>query len=77
MTRSEALEKLKKPAYNPETIEEEFQYIANKLEISHNELKYYFELPKKFYWDYNNQEKMFNLGAKILRFIGLEKSIKR
>ena len=75
MTRSEALEKLK-PVYNPETIEEEFQYIANKLEISHNELKYYFELPKKFYWDYNNQEKMFNLGAKILRFIGLENQLK-
>ncbi len=77
MKRSEAIEKLKKPAYNPATIDEEFQYIANKLEISKEELLSYFHLPKKFYWDYDNQEFMFNIGAKILQFIGLEKSIKR
>jgi GTP cyclohydrolase II len=34
-------------------------------------------MPKKFYWDYNNQERLFNLGAKILKLIGVEKSIKR
>lgn len=77
MKREDALEKLKKPAYNPETIDEEFKYIATKLSISIEELKHYFNADKKFYWDYKNQQSMFKVGAKILKFIGVERSIKR
>jgi len=77
MSRDEALEKLKKPAYNTDAIEDEFNYIATKLDISSEELKEYFNMPKKFYWDYKNQEKIFNLGARILQKFGVEKAIKR
>lgn len=77
MTREDALEKLKKPAYNPETIQEEFNYIATKLGISPDELRKYLTMPKKFYWDYKNQESLFNFGAKVLKFLGIERSIKR
>jgi N-acetyl sugar amidotransferase len=77
LTREEALEKIKMPAYNPETIDEEFKYIATKLGISVEELRSYFTMPKKFYWDYKNQLSMFKIGAKFLKFIGVEKSIKR
>jgi N-acetyl sugar amidotransferase len=77
MTREEALEKLKVLAFNPETIEDEFKYIATKLGISATELNHYFSIPKKFYWDYKNSEKLFNWGARILKAVGVEKSIKR
>ncbi|MDD5727020.1 MAG: N-acetyl sugar amidotransferase [Victivallales bacterium] len=77
MTRDEALEKLKKPAYDPETIADEFKYIANKLRISEDELRSYFNAPNKSYKDYKNQERIFVLGAKILKAIGVERSIKR
>lgn len=77
MSREAALESLKAKAYNTETIEDEFNYIATKIGITSEELKGYFIMPKKFYWDYKNQEKVFNLGAKVLKFIGAEKSIKR
>jgi N-acetyl sugar amidotransferase len=77
MTRGEALEKLKNPAYNPETIEDEFNYIATKLGITPIQLRQYFEMPKKFYWDYKNNESIFNTGAKILKMFGVETSIKR
>ena len=77
LSREEALEKMKNPAYNPETIDEEFKYIATKLGINADELKGYLTMPKKFYWDYKNQLSMFKIGAKILKFIGIEKSIKR
>ena len=77
MKREDALEALKKIAYNPETIDDEFNFIATKLGITSLELREYFKMPKKFYWDYKNQEKLFNIGAKILKFIGVEKSIKR
>lgn len=77
MAREEALEKLKKPAYNPETIADEFTYIANKLRITEDELRAYFNAPNKSYKDYRNSAGIFNLGAKVLKAIGAERSIKR
>lgn len=77
MTREEALEKLQRPAYDPETIEDEFNYIATKLNISPDELRQYLTMPKKFYWDYKNHVSVFVAGAKILKALGVEKSIKR
>jgi N-acetyl sugar amidotransferase len=77
MTRGEALEKLKRKAYNPETINDEFNYIATKLGITPDELHQYFIMPKKYYWDYKNQESIFNIGAKVLRLIGVERAIRR
>lgn len=77
MTRDEALERLKKPAADPETIDEEFEYIATKLGISVEELRHYHSMPKKTYRDYKNQEWMFEIGAKVLRWIGVERSVKR
>jgi hypothetical protein len=50
---------------------------TRKLQISYEELKGYFNMPKKFYWDYKNQENIFKIGAKVLKFLGIEKSIKR
>lgn len=77
MTRVEALEQLKKPAYDPATIDEEFNYIATKLGISSEELRYYFNMPKKYYWDYKNQQNIFRAGAKVLNWLGVEKVKKR
>jgi N-acetyl sugar amidotransferase len=77
ITRDEAIKRLESPPYDPQTIDQEFDYIAAKLRISSDELQHYFTMPKKFYWDYQNQEHLFNLGAKMLKTLGLEASIKR
>jgi N-acetyl sugar amidotransferase len=77
MSREDALEKLKKPAYDTSTIQDEFNYIATKLGITSEKLRHYFNIPKKYYWDYNNHSSAFNLGAKFLKLIGAESSIKR
>lgn len=77
MTRDEALEQLKKPAYDPASIDEEFNYIATKLGISPEELRSYFNMPKKYYWDYKNQQNIFRAGAKVLNWLGVEKVKKR
>ena len=77
MAREDALEQMKKPAYNPETIEEDFNFIATKLGITREELQGYFNMPKKFYWDYKNQQNLFRLGAKVLHWMGVEKVKKR
>ena len=77
MSRDEALEKLKVPAYDPDTIADEFKYIATKLNITEDELRSYMKAPNKTYKDYRNQESLFVLGAKILKAIGAENAIKR
>lgn len=77
MTRDEALDKLKKPAYDPSTIEDEFNYIATKLGITSEKLREYFTMDKKFYYDYKNKETLFKTGAKVLKYLGVERSIKR
>lgn len=77
MTREKALEKLKTPAYNPETIHRDFEYVATKLGISVDELQSYMDAPNKTYKDYKSQESIYNLGAKLMRMLGLEKGGKR
>jgi N-acetyl sugar amidotransferase len=77
MTRAEAMDALAKPAYDPETIDEDFEYIATKLGISVEELRKYHELPLKTHRDYRNQEKLFSLGSRVMKAVGLERSVKR
>lgn len=77
MTRGEALDKLITPAISDEDAKHDFEYIATKLDISVEELQKYFDQPNKTYKDYPNQESIFNLGAKVLKFFGVERSIKR
>jgi N-acetyl sugar amidotransferase len=77
MTREDALEKLKHPAYDPKTIKQDFEYIATKLGISVKELQSYMDAPNKTYKDYKSQDNIYNIGAKVMRFFSLEKGGKR
>lgn len=77
MTRNQALELLKHPSFNPKTIREDFKFIANKLDISEDQLKKYFEEQNKTYRNYKNQMWIYLLGAKVLRMLGIEKGGKR
>lgn len=77
MTREEALEKLSKPAFDPETIHHDFEFVATKLGISVEELQGYMEAPNKTYKDYKSQENVYNIGAKVMRLAGLERGGKR
>jgi hypothetical protein len=77
MAREDALAALAIPAYDRETIQQEFDYIAKKLGISPEELRGYFEMPKKSYKDYQNHQWAFDLGARVLQALGAEKAVKR
>lgn len=77
MTREEALEKLARPAYDPELIARDFEYIATKLGISVEELRGHFNSPRKTYKDYKSQEAIYLKGAKIMKFLGMELGGKR
>jgi hypothetical protein len=77
MTRDEALEKLKNPTYDESTINQDFEYIANKLNITIAELQLYFHSPNKTYKDYASQENIYKIGAKLFKLLGIEKAGKR
>lgn len=77
ISRDDALSLLDIPPLTDAEIEEEKQYIADKLDISQEQLDIYLALPIKYYWDYPNSSSLFSLGAKVLQFFGLEASVKR
>ncbi|MGI6393708.1 MAG: N-acetyl sugar amidotransferase [bacterium] len=77
MSRDEALNIVSNPAYDAEKIEEDFEFIAQKLQISAEELKGYFDAPNKSFRDYKNSEWFFLLGSKIMKAVGLERAVRR
>lgn len=77
MRREEALERLRQPPYDPETINHDFEYVANKLGITTEELKGYLKAPNKTYRDYRSQEGVYAAGAAVMRLFGLELGGKR
>ena len=66
MTREEALFKLEQSPYDPQLIQQDFVYVAAKLGISTDDLHGYHEILRKFYWDYRNRLRVFELGEWIL-----------
>lgn len=77
MSRDSALLELEKLSYDPNTIDRDIEFICDKLEIPREELESYHKMPLKWYFDYKNEKRIFDLGAKILQKVGLEFSIKR
>lgn len=65
MTREEALAKLEEPPYDPDLINQDFDYIAAKLRISAEELRGYHEMPLKNYWDYQNRARWYEMGERL------------
>lgn len=77
MTREEALAKIAVPAYDPETIAQDFEYIATKLDIGVEELRALHAAPNRSYRDFDNNMALIELGAKVMKLLGMERSIKR
>jgi N-acetyl sugar amidotransferase len=77
MTREEALEKIAKPAYDASTIDQDFEYVATKLDISVDELRGYLNGPKKSYRDYKSAMPLIHLGTQVMRALGIQRAIIR
>jgi N-acetyl sugar amidotransferase len=77
MSRDEALTKIAKPAYDEETVAQDFEYIATKLGLSVAQLRELLDGPKKSYKDYKNDMGMIELGTRVLRSLGIQRAIIR
>jgi hypothetical protein len=77
MTRDIALERISKPELDEHILNQEFEYVANKLDLSVNELKIIFDGKNKSYRDYNNKKYLINVGTHAMKYLGLEKRLFR
>ena len=75
MTREDALKILDEPPLSDKEAKELFKEIADKLEITEEELMKYHDMPKK-YKKYRNNSWAFKLGIKLYTFLGLDKRIR-
>lgn len=73
MKREDALIRLAKPEMDDHFMLQEFEYVANKLGLSIDQLNEIFLGENKTYRDYRNKRWVISLGAKLLRALGFER----
>jgi hypothetical protein len=77
MTRDEALLRISKPELSEEFLQKEFDYVADKLDLTRIELQQIFEAKNRTFHEYKNKIKLIGLGANLMQKIGLEKRLFR
>lgn len=77
MTREEALDRVSRPELPEEFLQREFEYVANKLDLTKEELQHIFEGDNKTYKDYKNKMGIIKFGAQAMQKLGLEKRLFR
>ncbi len=76
MTREEAIKILEVPPLTETEAKELFAQVAEKLQISEEELIYYHGLPKD-YRKYRNNRWAFEIGIRLYTWLGLDKRIRK
>jgi N-acetyl sugar amidotransferase len=75
MTREDALLRISKPELDEQTLNNEFEYVAHKLDLTVNELIAIFDGKNKTYHSYKNKRWLLNIGSKVLMMFGNEKRL--
>ena len=77
MSRETALELLAASPADEDFIRNETLYVANKLDITIEELNKYLNLSLRTHRDYRNIESLYQIGANVFRYFGKELGGKR
>jgi N-acetyl sugar amidotransferase len=77
MEREEALDRLARPEMDEHFLTREFEYVANKLDLSVGELRSIFEGQNRTYRDYRNKRSLIGLGANMMQRLGMERRLFR
>lgn len=77
MIREEALDRISRPELSEDFLQKEFEYVADKLDLTTKELQEIFEGENKTFHDYKNKIKIIGFGATIMQKLGLEKRLFR
>jgi N-acetyl sugar amidotransferase len=77
MTREEALDRISRPELDEITLQQEFEYVANKLDISKEQLQELFEGENKTYRDYPNKRILIGMANHAMQIMRLERRLLR
>ena len=73
MTREAALDRISRPEMDEHFLKQEFEFVANKLGLSVDELQALFDGENKTYRHYRNKRWLIGAGTNALRLFGIEK----
>lgn len=76
-TRDAALQELAGPPYDDRLMQQDFAYVAKKLELSVGELQTLMSGPNKSYRDYKSRMPLITFGTHIFRLLGLQHALLR
>jgi len=77
MTREEALVRIAEPEIDEQTMIQDFEYVAKKLDLTVAEFQKLFEGENRSYRDYKNKMALITLGTNVVRLLGMEKRVIR
>mgnify|MGYP006414143309 CR=1 FL=1 len=77
MTRDDAIQRIAKPEMDSYFLKREFEYVANKLDLTVDELQKIFDGENKTYKNYKNKRFLIGIGAKIMHILSLERRLFR
>ncbi|WP_264760199.1 N-acetyl sugar amidotransferase [Pseudomonas quasicaspiana] len=77
MTREAALERISRPELDEQFLSSEFEYVANKLDLTVDELQSIFNGQNKTCLDYKNKRFLIGIGARVMSALGLERRLFR
>ncbi len=77
MNREAALERIAKPELDEQFLVSEFEYVANKLDLSVEGLQAIFSGDNRSCSDYKNKRFLIGLGSRIMSVLGLERRLFR
>ena len=77
MTREDALEELSHPAYDPDEMKKDFEFVAKKLDITTDILQDLMDGENKTYQDYKNNMFAINIGTKVFTLFNRSHQILR
>lgn len=73
MTREAAIERISRPELDEQTLLQEFEFVAQKLDLTVEELRELFNGENKSYKDYKNKSRLITLGTRVMQLLGIEK----
>jgi len=77
MTREDALARVARPEIDEQTMIQDFEYVAKKLDLTVSEFQKIFEGKNKSFRDYKNNMLLITFGTKLMQLFGMEKRVIR
>ncbi|WP_460117031.1 N-acetyl sugar amidotransferase [Pseudomonas sp. S2_C03] len=77
MTRDAAIARIAKPELDEQFLKSEFEYVANKLDLTVDELQAIFDGENKTCSNYKSKRFLIGLGSRVMSAIGLERRLFR